>query len=547
MERMNVVIVGHVDHGKSTFTGRLLADTGSLPEGKLDQVKAWCAVNSRPFEYAFLLDALKDEQAQGVTIDAARCFFKSDKRHYIIIDAPGHIEFLKNMITGAARAEAAMLLIDAHEGVQENSRRHGYMLSMLGIKQVAVLINKMDLANFEEATFERIKTEYTQFLNSVGVKPAAWIPICARDGDNLIGPSDRMPWYTGSDVLSVMDGFHKELPAENLPFRFPVQDIYKFTAQGDDRRIVAGTIVSGSINEGDEVIFYSYEKRSKINRIEGFNVDHRTAIGTDTATGFTLTTQIFIKPGELMCKAGAANCHVGNVFKANIFWLGKSPLVTGKKYKLKLGSSRVQVMVKEIINVLNAAELSSEHKAQVNRHEVAEVVLQTQKPIAFDIANDHALTSRFVIVDSYEIAGGGIVVENRSTRGGASAQIEFENEWHFTHIDPATRATRIGHSAAVAIVFGSASEATSTAVESILFKSGMWVYRVGSASLLHCERLTDMAYILADAGHIVIVAIPGTLNEATQIADSLAQFPVVTIDSDHCSIDSAVDAIRTRT
>ncbi|NBV41879.1 adenylyl-sulfate kinase, partial [bacterium] len=230
---MNVVIVGHVDHGKSTFTGRLLADTGSLPEGKLDQVKAWCAINSRPFEYAFLLDALKDEQAQGVTIDAARCFFKSDKRHYIIIDAPGHIEFLKNMITGAARAEAAMLLIDAHEGVQENSRRHGYMLSMLGIKQVAVLINKMDLADYREDVFESIKSEYSQFLNSVGVKPAAWIPISAREGDNLIHPSPNMPWYTGMDVLSVMDSFHKEQPAESLPFRFPVQDVYKFTAQGD--------------------------------------------------------------------------------------------------------------------------------------------------------------------------------------------------------------------------------------------------------------------------------------------------------------------------
>ena len=132
LETMNVVITGHVDHGKSTVIGRLMADTGSLPDGKLEQVKANCARNSKPFEYAFLLDALKDEQSQGITIDAARVFFKSDKRHYIIIDAPGHIEFLKNMVTGAARAEAAFLCIDADEGVQENSRRHGYLLSLLG-------------------------------------------------------------------------------------------------------------------------------------------------------------------------------------------------------------------------------------------------------------------------------------------------------------------------------------------------------------------------------------------------------------------------------
>ncbi|HLU69896.1 MAG TPA: GTP-binding protein, partial [Fibrobacteria bacterium] len=145
---MDIVIVGHVDHGKSTVIGRLLADTNSLPEGKLEGIREYCARNARPFEFAFLLDALKDEQAQGITIDTARTFFKSDTRDYVIIDAPGHIEFLKNMVTGAARAEAAVLVIDAKEGVQENSKRHGYLLSMLGIKQIVVAVNKMDLVDY---------------------------------------------------------------------------------------------------------------------------------------------------------------------------------------------------------------------------------------------------------------------------------------------------------------------------------------------------------------------------------------------------------------
>jgi bifunctional enzyme CysN/CysC len=155
-EQMNVVVIGHVDHGKSTVIGRLLADTNSLPQGKLEDVKARCALNARPFEYAFLLDALKDEQAQGITIDSARCFFKSAKREYIIIDAPGHIEFLKNMVSGATRAEAGMLVIDAEEGVQENSRRHGYLLNMLGIRQVVILVNKMDLVDYSEDIFKKI-------------------------------------------------------------------------------------------------------------------------------------------------------------------------------------------------------------------------------------------------------------------------------------------------------------------------------------------------------------------------------------------------------
>lgn len=169
-EDMNIVIVGHVDHGKSTLMGRLLADTGSLPEGKLEQVKETCRRNSKPFEYAFLLDALKDEQSQGITIDTARCFFKTEKRDYIILDAPGHIEFLKNMITGASRAEAALLMIDAKEGVQENSRRHAYMLSMLGIRQIAVVINKMDLVDYDEGVFERVKAEYLEFLKQINVR-----------------------------------------------------------------------------------------------------------------------------------------------------------------------------------------------------------------------------------------------------------------------------------------------------------------------------------------------------------------------------------------
>src|SRR3990167_6125555 len=199
-EQMNVVIVGHVDHGKSTLVGRLLVDTGSLPKGKLEAVKAACERNAKPFEYAFLLDALKDEQSQGITIDTARSFFKSKKRDYIIIDAPGHIEFLKNMITGAARAEAALLVIDAKEGIRENSKRHGYMMSFLGIKNVTVCVNKMDLVNYSEEVFNSIKNTYMEFLKEIHLKPKNFIPIAAREGNNMVALSSRMPWYKDSSV-----------------------------------------------------------------------------------------------------------------------------------------------------------------------------------------------------------------------------------------------------------------------------------------------------------------------------------------------------------
>ena len=192
-EKMDIVFVGHVDHGKSTVIGRLLADTHSLPEGKLEQVRLSCERNSKPFEYAYLIDALKDERAQNITIDSARVFFKSDKRHYIIIDAPGHIEFIKNMVTGASRAEAAVLVIDAHEGIQENSRRHGYLLWMLGIKQIVVLVNKMDLVNYQKDVYDSIQTEYDKYLHELGIKPICYIPVSGREGDNIVSPK---PKYT---------------------------------------------------------------------------------------------------------------------------------------------------------------------------------------------------------------------------------------------------------------------------------------------------------------------------------------------------------------
>ena len=275
---MNIVIVGHVDHGKSTIIGRMLADTGSLPKGKLEQIKEKCRVNSKPFEYAFLLDALRDEQSQGITIDAARVFFKTQKRDYIIIDAPGHIEFLKNMITGASFAETALLVIDAKEGVKENSIRHGYMLSMLGIKQVVILINKMDLVNYDESVYNKIKEEYTIFLDEIDIIPKTFIPVSGMKGDNIISHTKQISWYNGSTVLEILDEFIAEPSKSAKPLRMPIQDIYKFTNLGDSRRILAGMIETGTLNVGDEITFYPSGKSTKVKSIEGFNQAQRKCV-----------------------------------------------------------------------------------------------------------------------------------------------------------------------------------------------------------------------------------------------------------------------------
>ncbi len=411
-ERMNIVVVGHVDHGKSTLIGRLLADTNSLPEGKLEQVKRTCEFNSKPFEYAFLLDALVDEQAQGITIDTARIFFKTQKREYIIIDAPGHIEFLKNMISGAARAEAAVLLIDASEGIAENSKRHAFMLSLLGINQIVVAVNKMDLVDFSENIFQKIKNDYSEFLNTIGIKPIEFVPVSAFYGHNLISRSGLMSWYKGKTILELIDSFIKEKVDEEKSFRMFVQGVYKFTENGDNRRIIAGTINSGTINVGDEIIFLPSGKKTLVKTIEIFGKDSPQFAVAEQAIGLTLTTQIYVRPGDLICRTDQQLPFTTNRFKANIFWMGKNNLSIHKKYKLKIGTNKVGLNIEKIESVMDASTLEiSNDREFVHRHEVAKIIFRTDKPISFDLFSYIKTTGRFVIVDEYDIAGGGIIIE----------------------------------------------------------------------------------------------------------------------------------------
>ncbi|MEI8121497.1 MAG: GTP-binding protein [bacterium] len=410
-EQMSIVMAGHVDHGKSTVIGRLLAETGALPQGKLEQVRAQCRRNAKPFEYAFLLDALKDEQAQGITIDVARCFFKTAQRRYILIDAPGHIEFLKNMITGASRADAALLVIDAKEGIRENTKRHGYMMSMLGLRQLTVLVNKMDLVNYDEVVFERLRKDYTEFLARLQIHPVSFIPVSGMQGDNIAASTGAMPWYKGPTVLEQIDQFQSSRFPDTLPFRLPVQDIYKFTEQDDDRRIVAGTIETGSIAVGDAVVFQPSGKSSRIRSIEYFNGPAKTRATAGEAPGFTLDTQLYIKPGEWMVRADEPSPQVGTRLRVNLFWMNRAPMICGKTYKLKLGALRSTVKLVEILAVLDAAEIGVDSaKEQVDRHDVAEVILETPKPVAFDLISDIEQTGRLVIVDNFEIAGAGIIL-----------------------------------------------------------------------------------------------------------------------------------------
>ena len=542
---MNIVIVGHVDHGKSTVIGRLLADTHSLPEGKLEQVRAQCELNSKPFEYAFLLDALKDEQAQGITIDAARVFFKTSQRPYLILDAPGHIEFLKNMITGAARAEAALLVIDAAEGVQENSRRHGYMVSLLGIRQLAVLVNKMDLVNWDQAVFDRIRREYGAFLDQVGIRPAAFIPVSGRGGDNIADRSSHLGWYHGPTVLEALDAFHSEPAPVDRPFRMAVQDVYKFTKQGDDRRIVAGTIDSGSVQVGDPVIFYPSGKKSRVKSIEAFNRPASYRAEAGFAVGFTLNEQIYIPRGEMATLENEPRPQVTTRLRVSLFWLGRDPMVKRKEYLLKLGTARVTARIEDILRVMDASTLdSTEQRAVIKRHDVAECVLKLDRAIACDLAEDIPATSRFVIVDDFEIRGGGIVREALPDRqASVRDQVLLRNyKWEPSVIQPERRAEKYNQKAALILVTGENEadrKGVAKAIESKLFEDGKVVYFVGIGSVLygvdadiarkpenrleHMRRLAEVANLMLDAGMILIVAAAELTQDDLEVIKTAVQ------------------------
>ena len=527
---MNIVIAGHVDHGKSTIIGRVLADTGSLPEGKLEQVRASCERNSRPFEYALLIDALKAEQAQNITIDAARVFFKTAKRHYLILDAPGHIEFVKNMVTGASRAEAALLVIDAEEGIQENSRRHGYLLGMLGIRQIVILVNKMDLVGWKQSVFESIRKDYTEFLAATGVVPTLFIPISGREGDNITAASEHMPWWKGGHtLLTALDSFEKEKPLIDKPFRMPVQDVYRFTMFGDDRRIVAGTIASGQVKPGDEITFYPSGKRAVVKTIEVFNRPPQPEAVAGQAVGLTLQDQIFIKRGEIVAHVQSPP-RTASHLRVSLVWLGRNPMVPKKQYLLKLGTAKVKATIERIVRIVDAS--SNQDRAnpdRIERHEVAECILSLDSAIACDRADDLAPTSRFVVVDDYEICGGGLVLEEVADAQSLLRDRVFtrNRKWIQSLIPSEQRSERYNQRPALVIITGPRGvgrKRLARTLEQKLFEAGKMAYYLGMGSILYgveadikkepvdasqheelIRRLAEVAFILMDAGLILII------------------------------------------
>ncbi len=408
-ETLKFVMVGHVDHGKSTLVGKLLTETGFITETKLAHVKKVCEDQGKVFEFAFLLDGLEEERDQGITIDVAQMFFKTKKRNYVVIDAPGHKEFLKNMISGASNADVAFLMIDAEEGIQEQTKRHAYLLKLLGIKQIAVVMNKMDLVGYSQEIYDKTVKAYTEYLQTIQVTPRTFIPISAYHGDNVVKKSTNMPWYTGETIMEILENFATHDDRSKASLRFPVQDVYKF----DKRRIIAGRLESGTVKVGDELMFLPSGKTVKVKTIEKWNAPMPQSAAAGESIGLTMEDQTFIERGEIGCHP-SSKPYVSSQFQANLFWMGNKHLQKGARYILKIATQEVECMVESILKVINSSTLEeiSSNSNEVAKNEVAEVIFSTKKPVAFDTFDEIAETGRFVLVSDHDVRGGGIILKS---------------------------------------------------------------------------------------------------------------------------------------
>jgi len=521
--KLKIVIVGHVDHGKSTLIGRLFHDTNSLPEGKVEQIRKASEAEGMDFEFAFLLDALLEEQEQNITIDTTQLPFRTDLREYVIIDAPGHKEFLKNMITGASSADAAILLIDAHEGVQEQSKRHAYLLSLLGIKQVVVAVNKMDLVGFKQEVFDAVRAEYTVFLEKLGVVPQHFLPISAKHGHNITKASTDMPWFKGPAILQALDQFATPVTPEGLPLRLVLQDVYRF----DERRILAGRIEAGRLSVGEELTFWPDRKRSRIKAIENWGSGaSKTSALVGESVAITLEEQIFVERGQIGSHAGVGPAE-GREIHASLFWISNDPLPVNVPFMLKLGTQTVEARVVEIQRVLDSSTLEpiTASRHELLKNEVADVRIRTRKPIAFDRCDRISDTGRFVIVWGKRIGGGGIVREadyDSGRPGVASDNIT----WTLSPVSREDRSELLGHRGSVLWLTGlsgSGKSTLATALEYQLHRRGLATFILDGDNLRHglCSNLKfspedrsenirragETAKLMAEAGMVVICSL----------------------------------------
>lgn len=509
---LHIVMIGHVDHGKSTLLGRLLHDTDSLPEGKQEELKTLSARRGSDIEWSFVLDAFQAERDQNVTIDTTQARFKTQKRDYVMIDAPGHREFLKNMISGAACADAAVLVIDATEGLQEQTCRHAYLVHLLGLRHVIVAVNKMDIAGYNQSVFEKTSQDISAYLQSFGISPAAVIAVAARAGLNVTSPATEMNWYKGPSLLAALDALPDAVTDKQAPLRFSVQDVYKFGAE----RVIAGRVEAGTLNKGDQIYVSPGGQSATVTAIKVWpdNPDKVQAHCSESI-GITLDQRLFVERGHVLSHAQDKPVNT-TLFTARVFWLDEQPLQTGMVLKLRQGTQESSVTIAALEKIINISDLKDVKESVMQSGMIADVMWRARDLMALDQG------AQIVLYCGDDVVGGGVIT---SLSQGAGAQ-KSENITAVDHlVSHATRAQRAGYKGQVFWLTGLSGAGKSTLamrVEKILFERGYQVCVLDGDNLRHglcadlafsaddrrenIRRAGEVAALMADAGMVVISA-----------------------------------------
>lgn len=455
---------GNVDDGKSTLIGRLLYDSKLIYEDQLQAVtrdsKKVGTTGDAP-DLALLVDGLQAEREQGITIDVAYRYFSTEKRKFIIADTPGHEQYTRNMATGASTCDLAIILIDARYGVQTQTRRHTYIASLLGIKNIVVAINKMDLVEFSETRFNEIQAEYANFVSQLGDrKPSNIIftPISALNGDNVVNVSEHTPWYKGETLMGTLESVQINRDTAKRDFRFPVQYVNRPNL---DFRGFAGTIALGEINVGDKVVALPSGKSSTVKEIVTFdgNLEHAFA---GQAVTLTLNDEIDVSRGNMLVRADQGIPAISRSVKATVVWMADQPLVIGKLYNLKVGTQTVPAKVTAINFRTNVNTLEQMQVDHLDLNAIANVTVEFDAPVVFDRYQDSRYTGSFIFIDRL----------NNVTIG--AGMVEESVEWS-AHSNPVTaedRAARLGQKPASITVSNKALE-NAQALESLLLQQGI--------------------------------------------------------------------------
>ncbi|MEZ4288947.1 MAG: sulfate adenylyltransferase subunit CysN [Polyangiales bacterium] len=509
-ELLRFVAVGSVDDGKSTLIGRLLHDTGMVYEDQLDAVKRASAIEGEEIDFSLFTDGLKAEREQGITIDVAYRYFSTEKRKFIIADTPGHIQYTRNMVTGASTADVALILIDARLGVLQQSRRHAYIANLLGIPHLCVCVNKMDLVNYDKSVFDKISADFASVGETLGFKDVTFFPVSALKGDNIVSKSEKTPWYKGKHVLEYLETVPIGEDRNLHDFRFPVQYVIRPNL---DYRGFSGEVASGLVNKGDKILSLPSGKSTTVTHIDTFDGELNEAFAKQ-AVVLRLADEIDISRGDMIVKSNNMPKVVRD-FDAHIVWMSETPLDTDKGYYIKHTSQQVRAQLSDIRWKKDMDTLKEVEANELSLNDIGRVRIQAQRALYVDDYGRNRVTGAFIVIDSLtnDTVGAGMVIDERGGQNLDDVMKELHAGSALTPkslVSAKERRERMGQEGATVWLSGLPGSGRWTlayALERRLFDLGRTA-TVFDPSGQDFQTMTHAAKLASDAGLINICAFP---------------------------------------